>query len=138
MITHIANAADRLQPVRGELLSRVTGKTDKKMIARILVFLSILSLVVSTTAHAADAKAGRKKAQMCAACHGIDGISKMPMAPSIAGSPAMYLEKQIKAFRSEERKDETMNVVAKPLSDADIADLAAWYSGLTVDVTLPN
>lgn len=138
MITHIAIAADRLQPVRGELLSRVTGKTDKKMIARILVFLSILSLVVSTTAHAADAKAGRKKAQMCAACHGIDGISKMPMAPNIAGSPAMYLEKQIKAFRSEERKDETMNVVAKPLSDADIADLAAWYSGLTVDVTLPN
>jgi cytochrome c553 len=50
----------------------------------------------------------------------------------------MYLEKQMKAFRSEERKDETMNVVAKPLSDDDIADLAAWYSGLTVDVTLPN
>ncbi len=57
---------------------------------------------------------------------------------NIAGSPAMYLEKQLKAFRSEERKDETMNVVAKPLSDDDIADLAAWYSGLTVDVTLPN
>lgn len=108
------------------------------MIARILAALSILSLLVSTSVHAADAKAGRKKAQMCAACHGIDGISKMPMAPNIAGSPAMYLEKQIKAFRSEERKDETMNVVAKPLSDADIADLAAWYSGLTVDVTLPN
>lgn len=108
------------------------------MIARILSAVSILSLLVSANAHAADAKAGRKKAQMCAACHGLDGISKMPMAPNIAGSPAMYLEKQIKAFRSEERKDETMNVVAKPLSDADIADLAAWYSGLTVEVTLPN
>ena len=50
----------------------------------------------------------------------------------------MYIEKQMKAFRSEERKDETMSVVAKPLSDADIADLAAWYSGLEVSVTLPN
>ncbi|MEH2509407.1 cytochrome c553 [Nitrobacteraceae bacterium AZCC 1564] len=92
-----------------------------------------------TPAHAdGDAKAGRKKAQQCAPCHGVDGLSKMPMAPNIAGSPAMYLEKQLKAFRSEERKDETMSVVTKPLSDDDIADLAAWYSGLTVDVTLPN
>lgn len=110
------------------------------MIARVFVTLSMLGLLAAMmgSAHAADAKAGRKKAQMCAACHGIDGISKMPMAPNIAGSPAMYLEKQMKSFRSEERKDETMNVVAKPLSDADIADLAAWYAGLTVDVTLPN
>lgn len=109
------------------------------MIARLIACLCLLNLLTpSGTAHAADAKAGRKKAQMCAACHGIDGISKMPMAPNIAGSPAMYLEKQIKAFRSGERKDETMNVVTKPLSDADIADLAAWYSGLTVEVTLPN
>jgi cytochrome c553 len=110
------------------------------MIARVVVSLSLLGLLAAVTgsAHAADIKAGRKKAQMCAPCHGIDGVSKMPMAPNIAGSPAMYLEKQMKSFRSEERKDETMNVVAKPLSDADIADLAAWYSGLTVDVTLPN
>ena len=85
-----------------------------------------------------DAKAGRKKAMQCAACHGIDGISKLPNAPNIAGSPAIYLEKQIKAFRSEERKDEAMNVVAKPLSDADIADLAAWYAGLEVSVTMPQ
>jgi cytochrome c553 len=110
------------------------------MNVRVFVSLFILGMMVfsSSITQAADAKAGRKKAQMCSACHGIDGISKMPMAPNIAGSPAMYLEKQMKAFRSEERKDETMNVVAKPLSDADIADLAAWYSGLTVDVTLPN
>jgi cytochrome c553 len=110
------------------------------MIARVFacLFVSCALLGSTGTAQAADAKAGRKKAQMCAPCHGIDGISKMPVAPNIAGSPAMYLEKQMKAFRSEDRKDEIMNVVAKPLSDADIADLAAWYSGLTVDVTLPN
>ena len=110
------------------------------MIVRIVASLIVVSVLgtITNDAQAADAKAGRKKAQMCSACHGVDGISKMPVAPNIAGSPAMYLEKQIKAFRSEERKDETMNVVAKPLSDDDIADLAAWYSGLTVEVTLPN
>lgn len=106
--------------------------------------LSLSLLLISmglavTPAHAdGEAKVGRKKAQQCAPCHGIDGLSKLPLAPNIAGSPAMYLEKQLKAFRSGERKDETMNLVAKPLSDDDIADLAAWYSGLTVDVTMPN
>lgn len=110
------------------------------MIARSLgAGLGLLALVSTTAVHAAgDAKAGRKKAAMCAACHGIDGLSKMPAAPNIAGSPAIYLEKQIKAFRSAERKDENMNVVAKPLSDQDIADLAAWYSSLEVDVTVPE
>ncbi len=87
---------------------------------------------------AADAQAGRKKARACAACHGIDGLSKMPVAPNIAGSPAMYLEKQLQAFRSGERKDDTMSLIAKPLSDDDISDLAAWYSGLTVEVKAPN
>ena len=85
-----------------------------------------------------DVKAGRMKAAQCSACHGIDGIAKIPMAPNLAGSPAMYLEKQLKAFRAEERKEESMNIVTKPLSDADIADLAAWYSGIEVNVTLPN
>lgn len=85
-----------------------------------------------------DAKAGRKKAMQCAPCHGIDGISKLPNAPNIAGSPAIYLEKQLKAFRSDERKDETMSVVTKPLSDADIADLAAWYAGIEVNATVPQ
>lgn len=110
------------------------------MILRTIAGLLALCMFIAHSggALAADAKAGRKKAQMCATCHGIDGISKIPTAPNIAGSPAMYLEKQLKAFRSEERKDETMNIVAKPLSDEDIADIAAWYSGLTVDVTVPN
>ncbi len=85
-----------------------------------------------------DAAAGRKKAAQCVACHGLDGLSKMPLAPNIAGSPAMYLEKQLKAFRDGARSDETMNVVVKPLSDADIADLAAWYSGIEVEATLPQ
>lgn len=114
---------------------------QNKRVARYLTGLLVLltmNSVGSAAQAAGDAKAGRKKAQMCSACHGIDGLSKIPIAPNIAGSPAMYLEKQLKAFRSEQRKEENMNVVAKPLSDTDIADLAAWYSGLNVDVTLPN
>lgn len=115
------------------------AKEPRKMIVRsVVILLALGAYGLASAAHAADAKAGRKKAQMCAACHGIDGISKIPVAPNIAGSPAMYIEKQMKAFRSGERQDEIMSVVAKPLSDSDISDLAAWYSGLEVSVTLPN
>ncbi|MGB3272881.1 MAG: cytochrome c [Xanthobacteraceae bacterium] len=101
-------------------------------------------LAVATVASAGSAQAdgdpvaGRKKAVQCVACHGLDGLSKMPIAPNIAGSPAMYLEKQLKAFRDGVRSEENMNVVAKPLSDADIADLAAWYSGIEVEATPPQ
>ncbi len=111
------------------------------MIARRLIFLLVLLGVTVQAASAqadGDAGAGRKKAAQCAACHGIDGLSKLPIAPNIAGSPALYIEKQLKSFRSGERSEENMSVVAKPLSDADIADLAAWYSGLQVEVTLPQ
>jgi cytochrome c553 len=104
------------------------------------LWLLVGAMVASASLAQADGDpaAGRKKAAQCAACHGIDGLSKMPLAPNIAGSPAMYLEKQLKAFRDGARADENMNVVVKPLSDADIADLAAWYSGIEVEVTLPH
>ncbi|HEY0236337.1 MAG TPA: cytochrome c [Afipia sp.] len=107
---------------------------------RVIINLLALGLlfISSEMIQAADAQAGRRKARACAACHGIDGLSKMPMAPNIAGSPAMYLEKQLQAFRSGERKDDTMSLIAKPLSDDDIADIAAWYSGLGVEVKVPN
>lgn len=111
------------------------------MIAKRPILLLALIGVAASGASAladGDARAGRKKATQCAACHGIDGLSKLPIAPNIAGSPAMYIEKQLKAFRSGERSEENMSVVAKSLSDADIADLAAWYSGLEVEVTLPQ
>lgn len=81
-------------------------------------------------AQAGDAAAGRKKAHSCATCHGPTGISQMPNTPHLAGQPAIYLVEQLKAYRSGTRTDQVMNVVAKPLSDLDINDLAAWYSSI--------
>ena len=80
-------------------------------------------------AHAGDAAAGKQKAVVCSACHGIDGNSINPLWPNLAGQHAAYLVKQMKAFRSGERKDPVMAPMAMPLSDADIDDLAAFYAG---------
>jgi cytochrome c553 len=70
-------------------------------------------------------------------CHGQTGISTVPDAPHLAGQPALYLEEQLRSYRSGKRRHEVMNVVAKPLSDADIADLAAWFASIRIEATAP-
>ena len=89
-------------------------------------------------AAAADAAAGKKVAGMCAVCHGLDGLSKMPEAPNIAGSPEQYLARQLNAFRKGERKNEMMSVMAQQMSDQDVADLAAYYAAIEVTVKVPK
>lgn len=84
----------------------------------------------ATTLAAGDAAAGKTKAATCAACHGANGISATGMWPNLAGQKEAYLVKQLKDFRSGKRSDPVMNNFAKPLSDADIANLAAYYTSL--------
>jgi cytochrome c553 len=96
--------------------------------------LSLLSLNVQ----AQDVKAGRDKADTaCALCHGPTGIASMPSAPNLAGQPPIYTSEQLKNYRSGKRHHEVMSVIAKPLTDAEIADLAAWYSSIKVTVEAP-
>jgi cytochrome c553 len=82
------------------------------------------------SALAGDAAAGKAKSATCAGCHGAAGISKNPMWPNLAAQQPGYLVKQLKAFRDGSRSDPMMEPMAKPLSDEDIANLAAWYSSL--------
>jgi cytochrome c553 len=82
-----------------------------------------------------DIKAGRAKVEsVCAVCHGVDGLAKIPEAPNLAGQSEAYLIAQLQAFRSGERKNEMMSVVIQDLSDADIENLAAYYSGIEISV----
>ena len=83
---------------------------------------------------AADPSVGRQKAQPCAVCHGALGLSATPDAPNLAGQPQVYVEAQLRAYRSGKRQHEVMAVMAKTLSDDDIRALAAWYASLVVEV----
>ena len=86
-----------------------------------------------------DPRAGRRLAGgQCAVCHGNDGIALQPDAPHLAGQPAIYVNAQLRAFREEARRHEQMNVVARNLTDAQIADLAAWYASIQVEATVPG
>lgn len=98
---------------------------------QVLTLLSAFALAAgANVASAGDATAGKTKAATCGGCHGANGISAVPTYPNLAGQKEAYLVKQMKAFRDGTRTDPTMNAMAKPLSDADIANLSAFYSGL--------
>ncbi len=92
-----------------------------------------LLLAWAPSAFAQDAAPGRAKARACAICHGALGISSQPDAPNLAGQPEIYLSAQLKAYRSGKRTHEVMNVIAKPLTDLDIAELAGWYASIVVE-----
>lgn len=85
-------------------------------------------------AAAQDVAAGRRKAVACQTCHGLDGLAKLPDAPHLAGQPAGYLARELRAYRAGTRRNEVMGVAAKSLSDEDIRDLAAYYSAIQIEV----
>jgi cytochrome c553 len=100
-----------------------------------VLLASVCLLVASDSAcNAGDVKAGRTKALMCQACHGLDGLSKVPDAPNIAGQTEPYIVAQLQAYKSGVRKNDAMSVVAPSLSDQDIEDLAAYFSAIEISV----
>jgi cytochrome c553 len=102
-----------------------------------MIFGLAVGVAPGDVAAAGDPVAGKAKARQCAPCHGRDGIANQPHVPNIAGESTLYLTKQLKAFRSGMRTHEQMSLMAKSLSDEDIANLAAWYSSIELTVKLP-
>lgn len=90
--------------------------------------ISLVLALASAAASAGDAAAGKAKSAACAGCHGPDGNSPSPMYPNLAGQKKDYLVKSIKAYKSGARGDATMKAMVAGLSDADIENLAAYYS----------
>jgi cytochrome c553 len=107
--------------------------------------LAMVLILIGTMVHADGAHAdgtaadGAQKIKTfgCITCHGRDGVSKLPEAPNLAGQVQIYLTSALQAYRAGARKNEMMNTVAEKLSDADVADLAAYYSSIAVSVTPP-
>ena len=104
----------------------------------LLISAGALLLCFTGTTQAADAAAGKTKAQTCAVCHGLDGIGKNPDVPNLAAESPIYIAMQLKAYRDGQRQHPQMSIMAKNLSDEDIANLAAWYSSLKITVEMPD
>jgi cytochrome c553 len=86
-------------------------------------------VVFSPFAQAADVAAGKARAAaVCAACHGVEGVSVSDAIPNLAAQRPAYLEGQLKAFKEGNRKNPLMNAIAAQLSTDDIANVAAHFS----------
>jgi len=95
------------------------------------ILLSALALAVPAARAAGSVEAGQTKAVVCAACHGIDGNSLNPEWPSLAGQNEAYLVSTLNAFKKGDRSNVLMSAQAMPLSDQDVADLAAYFASRT-------
>ena len=121
------------------MISRISIRPSdpcKRIIMKKLCLLVCLTFGLTAAAQAeGNPDAGKAKSAVCAACHGPDGNSMIELNPKIAGQHENYLVKQLTEFRlasstggAEGRNNAVMNGMAAPLSDQDIADLAAYFS----------
>jgi cytochrome c553 len=79
---------------------------------------------------AANVAAGKTTAARCTGCHGENGISPMPLVPSLAGEPDDFTQWQLVYFRSGTRKSGVMEPIAKSLDNDQIRNLGAYYASL--------
>ncbi|GAA3542812.1 c-type cytochrome [Zobellella aerophila] len=104
---------------------------------KIVFTLALMLGVVGVAQAQGDAEAGKAKAATCAACHGADGNSPTDMYPKLAGQHASYLEKQLVEFKAAAsggagRSNAIMAGMVMPLSEQDMADLAAYFASESV------
>ena len=99
----------------------------KRLLAALLLAAALPALADG------DVNAGAQKAAACAACHGAQGKSSMPLYPNLAGQNAAYLNHALQAYKKGERSGgqaEVMKAFVAGLSDEDMADLSAYYGSL--------
>ena len=97
----------------------------------LFVLSAVAAFSMLSPVHAADIQMGKKIAStVCAACHGINGVSITAKIPNLAGQKVSYLGSQLKAFKSGKRKHALMNAIAAQVDDTDIENVAAYFASL--------
>src|SRR5258707_13939563 len=82
----------------------------------------------SSLGQAADIAAGKEKAELCAGCHGDNGISQTENIPSLAGQLDQFIQWQLVFFRAGTRQNEQMQPVVEALNNDDIRNLGAYFA----------
>ena len=97
----------------------------------VLIGALLLASTIPPLAHAADVEAGKAKAEVCAGCHGENGISQTENIPSLAGQPDQFIQWQLVFFRAGQRKNEQMQPIVAEITNDDVRNLGAYFSQLT-------
>jgi cytochrome c553 len=103
----------------------------RQLVSLVLFGLALSSLLTpEPAACAADLAAGKDKAEICAGCHGDNGISQTENIPSLAGQQDQFIQWQIVFFRAGTRKNEAMKPIVEQLNNEDIRNLGAYFAQL--------
>jgi cytochrome c553 len=95
------------------------------------VLFAALGLICAQPALAANPPPKPLRLGLCAACHGETGMAQIPGAPNLAGQRLDYLRKALQDYRSGARNVPLMRTAIGPLNDAELDQLARWYSAQT-------
>jgi cytochrome c553 len=90
------------------------------------------SVLTDAAVRSAAAEAGKKTASFCANCHGLDGNSKQPEVPNLAGQNPVYLMNQVHKFFTGERRDQWMEPAIRLLNDAERLNVVVYFSSMQV------
>ena len=94
------------------------------------VAAALLFLGVAMSALAVDMEALEKKAALCFACHGAQGLSANPAVPTLAGQPKQFITTQLVMFREGNRKDPQMSPIAAGMANVEINDYGTYFTAL--------
>tara|TARA_B100000902_G_C27256651_1_gene888244 strand:- start:55 stop:390 length:336 start_codon:yes stop_codon:yes gene_type:complete len=96
----------------------------------ILITTIITFLIVPLKIYANDKSynSGKAKAEVCAACHGLNGNSQIKMYPILAGQHKDYLSYALQSYKKGIRNNAIMKGFVDGLSDQDISDLSLYFS----------
>jgi cytochrome c553 len=93
----------------------------------VLAWVAVVSVQAATPSKPA-------RLGLCAACHGETGMAQIPGAPNLAGQKLDYLREALRQYRDGRRNVPLMRAAIGPMSDADLDELARWYSAQTPSV----
>lgn len=113
-------------------ISLIAGILSSSLLAVLSIGSAVASSGLSTDLDGDVGKGKEKAGQICQACHGLDGNGTpgQPLWPKLAGQHPRYIYKQLKNFKENERWNAQMSPMAMPLTDAEMRNLAAYYSKL--------
>ena len=107
--------------------------TPSRLISLLAACSALAAASPLLAADAGDPAAGAKKNSMCIGCHGIPdyhtAFPEVYHVPKLGGQHAAYIVKALQEYKAGNRSHPSMRAIAAGLSDKDMADLAAYYSG---------
>lgn len=114
---------------KNPIMSGMASALRDPDIQDIAAFFSTQKCAAGTATADQIAAAGNAGAAMCTSCHGANGLPTSDAWPNLVGQSKDYLQNALKAYASGDRSHVVMSAVAKGLGDAEVAKIAAYYSG---------